>query len=68
VEGHGDRADLALSTVAGALRLDVAGQWGASGLRLRGEASAAPGSEAALSNLLNIIGRRQGERSLIAIG
>jgi general secretion pathway protein N len=68
LDGRGEQADLALTTLAGALRLNVAGQWGEPGLRLRGEASAAPGAEAALSNLLNIIGRRQGERSLIAIG
>ena len=33
-----------------------------------GEASAAPDREAALSNLLNIIGRRQGVRSIITVG
>ena len=37
-------------------------------LRFRGEAQAAPGSETALNNLLNIIGRRQGARSVITIG
>ncbi|PZO10653.1 MAG: general secretion pathway protein GspN, partial [Burkholderiales bacterium] len=31
-------------------------------------AEAAPDSEAALNNLLNIIGRRQGPRSLLNIG
>lgn len=36
--------------------------------QLQGEASAAPGFEAALDNLLNIVGRRQGARSLISIG
>ena len=37
-------------------------------MRFDGEASAAPGREDALSNLLNIIGRRQGARSLITLG
>ena len=59
---------LNLLTLDGALRLSGSGEWAASGLRFRGEASAASGAEAALANLLNIIGRRQGERSLIAIG
>jgi general secretion pathway protein N len=59
---------VSLSTIDGALRLSGSGDWLATGLRLRGEASAAPGAEDALSNLLNIIGRRQGARSLIAIG
>jgi general secretion pathway protein N len=61
-------AQLALQTDEGPLELDARGQWAATGLRLRGEARAAPGSEAALDNLLNIIGRRQGDRSLITIG
>ena len=59
---------LAAATLSGALRLSAQGQWAATGLRLRGEATAAPGSERALDNLLNIIGRRQGARSVFAIG
>ena len=59
---------LTLSTLDGAMQLSGNGTLGPSGLRLRGEASAAPADEAALSNLLNIIGRRQGARSIIAIG
>jgi general secretion pathway protein N len=62
-------AQLILSTLEGALQLSGSGQWGSAGLRLRGEARAAtPGDEAALGNLLNIIGRRQGARSVISIG
>ena len=57
-----------LSTLDGALILAGNGDWLSTGLRFRGEASAAPGAEDALANLLNIIGRRQGARSLIAIG
>ena len=36
--------------------------------RFRGEATAEPGSESALNNLLNIIGKRQGASSVISIG
>ena len=61
-------AQVGLSTLDGALQLSGQGSWSASGLRLRGEASAAPADEAALSNLLNIIGRRDGARSLLSIG
>jgi general secretion pathway protein N len=66
--GSSDGARLELITVDGALRLSGSGQWAGSGLRFRGEASAAEGSEPALNNLLNIIGRRQGARSVISIG
>ncbi|WP_236676774.1 type II secretion system protein N [Aquariibacter lacus] len=66
-EGPG-RARLSLSTRDGALQLRGDGQLSARGLRFRGEAEAAPGEEAALANLLNIIGRRQGARSVLAIG
>jgi len=44
------------------------GQWIGSRLRFSGEARADEGAEAALSNLLNIIGRRQGARSLLSLG
>lgn len=66
--GSGDGARMELITVDGALRLSGTGQWSGSGLRFRGEATAAEGSEPALNNLLNIIGRRQGARSVISIG
>lgn len=61
-------AQLALSTADGPLQLHGAGQWAGAGLHFRGEARAEEGAERALDNLLNIIGRRQGARSLIAIG
>lgn len=59
---------LTLTTLDGALQLNGNGTWSAAGVRFRGEASAAPGQEAALDNLLNIIGRRSGARSVISIG
>jgi general secretion pathway protein N len=61
-------ATLQLTTTSGALQLSGSGQWAASKVRFSGQASAAAGSEAALNNLLNIIGRRKGALSLISIG
>jgi general secretion pathway protein N len=64
----GAQASLRLETLEGSLQLSGTGQWVGQRLRFRGEARATPGREAALANLLNIIGRRSGERSLISIG
>ena len=61
-------AQVALSTIDGALQLNGSGSWSASGLRLRGEATAAEADQPALDNLLNIIGRRDGARSVLTIG
>jgi general secretion pathway protein N len=61
-------ATLTLATQDGALQLSGNGTFGPGGLRFRGEASAAEGNEPALANLLNIIGRREGARSVISIG
>jgi general secretion pathway protein N len=59
---------LTLSTQDGPLQLTGSGTWGPGGVRFRGEARAGAADEAALSNLLNIIGRRDGARSVISIG
>jgi general secretion pathway protein N len=64
----GTPATLQLDTIDGSLQLSGSGQWVGSRLRFRGEATAAPDREAALANLLNIIGRRNGPRSIISIG
>ncbi|HYF17765.1 MAG TPA: type II secretion system protein N [Ramlibacter sp.] len=64
----GDVPNLQLTTLEGSLQLTGSGQWIGSRLRFNGEASAAPEREAALGNLLNIIGRRNGARSIITIG
>lgn len=64
----GSTSTLRLETLEGALQLAGTGQWVGSRLRFSGTASAAPDREAALSNLLNIIGRRTGARSIITIG
>jgi general secretion pathway protein N len=69
---RGDAASLQLRTTRGALQLSGSGSFLGAGaaakLRFNGQASAEAGSEAVLSNLLNIIGRRQGALSLISIG
>ncbi len=65
----GSTAQLRLSTQSGALQLDGQGQWSPAGLRMQGEARAAtPSDEQVLGNLLNLIGRRQGARSVFSIG
>ncbi len=61
-------ARITLSTLEGALLLSGNGTWGLAGLRFQGEASAVDPDDAALGNLLNIIGRRDGARSVISIG
>lgn len=64
----GDSIALELSTLEGDLRLAGSGQWVGTRLRFRGEASAAPGMEAQLANLLNIMGRRSGNRAIVSFG
>ena len=64
----GSNPTLTLTTLEGALRLSGSGQWVGSRLHFSGEGSAAPGSEAQLTNLLNLLGRRQGDRVLITLG
>jgi len=67
--GNGrEAATVQLNTLDGALLLSGSGQWTGARLRLRGEARAAPGQEAALQNLLNLIGTRDGARSVLSIG
>jgi general secretion pathway protein N len=62
------RALVWISTLDGALLIDGRGLIGATGVRIRAEAHAASGYEAALNNLLNLIGRRNGALSAISIG
>jgi general secretion pathway protein N len=59
---------LSLSTQDGPLQLTGSGTWGPAGVKFRGEARSAAMDESALANLLNIIGRRDGPRSIISIG
>ncbi len=64
----GNAPSVQLQTLQGALQLSGNGQWVGSRLRFSGEAMAAPDREEALGNLLNIIGRRNGTRSMISLG
>ncbi len=64
----GTTSTLQLETIEGSLQLTGSGRWVGSRLRFDGVATAAPEREAALANLLNIIGRRNGPRSIITVG
>nr|MBP6484193.1 type II secretion system protein N [Rhodoferax sp.] len=64
----GDEPSLELATLEGSLKLSGQGQWVGQRLRFTGVASAEPDRVEALSNLLNIVGRRDGARSLITVG
>lgn len=66
--GSNGGSALTLTTQTGALQLNGTGTWGVNGLRFRGEATSREEDQAALQNLLNIIGRRDGARSVISIG
>lgn len=59
---------LNLTTLSGSLLLSGQGQWVGQRLRFLGEARAVPEHEAVLNNLLSIIGRRDGARSLLSWG
>lgn len=60
--------NMSLRTVDGALQLSGQGTISAAGTHFQGEAQASEAERGALDNLLNIIGRRMGERSVISIG
>ena len=64
----GDTMAVKLDTVEGKLQLQGVGQWVQGHLRFKGEASAQPEFEAALSNLLNILGQRLGTKSVMELG
>lgn len=59
---------LTLSTLSGQLQLSGQGQLVQGRWRFRGEARADDAAQGALGNLLNIIGRREGARSVITVG
>lgn len=64
----GDTMAVKLDTLEGKLQLQGVGQWVQGRLRFKGEASAQPEFEAALSNLLNILGQRLGTKSVMELG
>ena len=64
----GDTPTVQLQTLDGSLELSGSGQWVGSRLRFEGMATAQADRIEALSNLLNIIGRRNGALSIIKVG
>jgi general secretion pathway protein N len=64
----GDTIALTLDTLEGSLQLKGSGQLRNGHVHFNGEASASPDAEAALSNLLNILGQRQGSKSILKMG
>ena len=58
---------LELETLEGSLKLSGRGQWNGARWNFRGQASASAENESVLGNLLNIVGRRQGTSSIIAL-
>ena len=59
---------LELTTLSGTLKLSGKGNWVGPRLRFSGVASVEPEMSGAFTNLLNIIGRRQGAQSIITLG
>jgi general secretion pathway protein N len=64
----GQTPTLKLATLEGRLQLTGDGQWISGRLRFQGLATPAPGMEAQLANLLNAIGRRRGNQSVLDLG
>ncbi|BDT68955.1 hypothetical protein os1_31420 [Comamonadaceae bacterium OS-1] len=64
----GNPTTVQLETLGGSLQLVGSGQWVGARLHFEGTATAAPDRVDALSNLLNIIGRRDGARATIKVG
>jgi len=64
----GATPNLQLDTLEGSLQLSGSGQWVGERFHFNGVATAAPDREEQLSNLLNIIGRRSGAKSIISFG
>lgn len=64
----GDTMQVQLDTLEGSLQLQGHGEWLQGRLRFRGEATAQTEAEAALSNLLNVLGQRRGRVSFLELG
>ncbi|MDM7462380.1 MAG: type II secretion system protein N [Tepidimonas taiwanensis] len=63
-----DAPSFALTTLRGDLRLEASGGWPGGRLQMQGLAEANPQRLDALSNLLNLLGRRDGARAHLRIG
>ena len=69
VVGAGAQAGVTMNTLSGPLLLEGTGSWNArSGLRFTAEARAEESEKQRLLPLLGLLGRREGERTLIKIG
>lgn len=64
----GEPVRFSLETIQGGLRLAGSGRWSGTRLSFAGQASAEPGLETVLDNFLNVVGRRDGPRSIITLG
>lgn len=69
VTGTGSRAELSIATLSGPLRLAGKGVWDQKGgLRFTAEAEPEEAERARLQSFLALIGRREGEKTVIKIG
>jgi general secretion pathway protein N len=69
IVGSGAQAQVKMHTLSGPLRLDGGGTWDArSGLRFTAEAQVEEPERARLLPLLGLLGRREGDRTIIKIG
>lgn len=69
VVGRGNRADLSIATMSGPLRLEGSGIFDTQGgLRFVAEASVDAAERKRLQSFLGLMGRREGERTIIRIG
>ena len=64
----GDVPALRLLTTQGGLQLEGSGTWQQGQFRFDGQASAQPGFEDVLSNLLGVLGQREGNKTILHIG
>ncbi|MFP5460795.1 MAG: type II secretion system protein N [Gammaproteobacteria bacterium] len=69
VTGTGQDVSLGLRTLSGPLKLEGSGQWARrAGLNFTASASAEGAEKSRLQSLLALIGRREGDRTIIRIG
>lgn len=69
INAAGDQATVAMTTLVGPLRLDGSGTWTPrQGLRFSGVATSDDAQRVQLAPLLGMLGRRDGDRTIIRIG
>jgi len=69
VVGSGASTAVTMATIAGPLQLTGDGSWNArTGLRFRGLARSDPVEEARIRSFLNLVGKREGDATVITIG